>query len=57
MLFHFEGQDFSPLGYNDLIAIASELGGDYFGIDTKVAYDTIKYRIKQKEERSVNNGG
>lgn len=57
MLFHFEGQDFSPLGYNDLVAISSDLGGDFFAIDTKVCYDTVKHRIKLKEERNKENGG
>lgn len=57
MLYPFGGQDFSLLGYNDLIVIMSELGEAYFNQDPKIAYDVFQHRVKIREAQKKGNDG
>lgn len=59
MLYPFEGRDFSPLAYSDMVVILEELGIEYGDHDPILCYDLYKHRIKKQEAKrqEVNKNG
>lgn len=53
----FEGRDFSPLEYDDMVALIEELGIEYGDSDPVMAHDVYKLRIKKIEARENKTNG